>query len=59
MEHVRADWRTAQCVDKGVRLSLADGITRALEFMLQRGVPRDVAMRVLSGPRFIRHRMRS
>lgn len=48
----RADSRTARCVDTGVRLSMADGVTPALEFMLKCGVPRQVAMRVLSGPRF-------
>ncbi len=56
MDEARADWHMAQSVDKGVKVSLADGVTRALEFMLKRGVPRQVAMRVLSGPRFVRHR---
>ncbi|GGX88610.1 hypothetical protein GJV26_10655 [Massilia dura] len=51
----RADSRMAQCVDTGVKVSMADGVTPALEFMLKSGVPREVAMRVLSGPRFIRH----
>lgn len=51
-DEARADWRTAQCVDTGVKVSLADGVTPALEFMLKCGVPRGVAMRVLAGPRF-------
>jgi hypothetical protein len=38
-----------------VKVSLADGVTPALEFMLKCGVPRAIAMRVLSGPRFGRH----
>jgi len=54
-DEARADWRTARCVDTGVKVSLADGVTPALEFMLKCGVPRDVAMRVLAGPRFGRH----
>ena len=58
MDHVRADWKTAQCVETGVQVSLADGVTEALEFMLESGVPRQVAVRVLSAPRFIRHRRR-
>jgi len=54
----RADWRLAHCVVTGMRLSLADGITQALDFMVRSGVPRQVAMRVLSGPRFVRQRDR-
>jgi hypothetical protein len=59
IDEPRADWRTACCVATGVRLSRADGITQALEFMVRSGVPREVAMRVLSGPRFARDRDRS
>ncbi|QGZ40950.1 hypothetical protein IP92_03746 [Pseudoduganella flava] len=55
----RADWRMACCVATGVRLSRADGVTQALEFMVRSGVPRDIAVRVLSGPRFARDRDRS
>ena len=57
-EHIveaRGNWRLARCVDTGVKLSMADGVTPALEFMLKCGVPREVAMRVLSGPLFGRH----
>ncbi|WP_338770270.1 hypothetical protein [Massilia sp. METH4] len=54
-DEARTNWRMAQCVETGVRVSLADGVTPALEFMLRCGVPREVAMRVLSGPRFGRH----
>lgn len=54
-DEARADWRMARCVETGVKVSMADGVTPALEFMLECGVPRDVAMRVLAGPRFGRH----
>lgn len=54
-DEARSDWRMAQCVDTGLRVSMADGVTPALEFMLKCGVPREVAMRVLSGPPFARH----
>lgn len=54
-DEARIDWRTAQCVDRGVKVSMADGVTPALEFMLKCGVPRQVAVRVLAGPRFGRH----
>ena len=54
-DEARADWRMARCVDTGVKLSLADGVTPALEFMQKCGVPREVAMRVLGAPRFGRH----
>jgi hypothetical protein len=54
-DEARSDSRMAQCVDTGVKVSMADGVTPALEFMLRCGVPRDVAMRVLSGPPFARH----
>jgi hypothetical protein len=54
-DEARIDWRLAQCVDTGVKVSLADGVTPALEFMLNCGVPRQVAIRVLSGPRFGRN----
>jgi hypothetical protein len=55
LAEARANWRLAQCVETGVKVSLADGVTPALEFMLKCGVPRAIAMRVLSGPRFGRH----
>lgn len=55
LAEARADMRMARCVEKGVKVSMADGVTPALEFMLECGVPRQVAMRVLSGPLFGRH----
>ncbi|QBE63265.1 hypothetical protein [Pseudoduganella lutea] len=54
-DEARANWRMAQCVDTGVKLSLADGVTPALEFMQECGVPREIAMRVLGAPCFGRH----
>ncbi|TWI69511.1 hypothetical protein IP91_00580 [Pseudoduganella lurida] len=56
-EH-RADGRTAAEVEQGVQLSFDEGVTSALEYMLTHGVPRPIAMRVLSSPECIRRRER-
>lgn len=55
LAEARADILMARCVDTGLKVSMADGVTPALEFMLKCGVPREVAMRVLTGPPFSRH----
>jgi hypothetical protein len=51
----RADVTTAAHVDDALKIVEADGIHPALEFMVEVGVPRDIALRVLCAPNFHRH----
>jgi hypothetical protein len=46
----------ADAVDNGLALAAHEGVGPALDFMLTHGVDRNIALRVLAGPQFHRHR---
>ena len=47
---LRKDAQIADQVDAALSIAALDGIGRALEYMQQRGVDHDVAIRVLTSP---------
>ncbi|KQV81042.1 hypothetical protein ASD15_14270 [Massilia sp. Root351] len=47
---LRKDARIADQVDTALSIAAMDGIGRALEYMQERGVNHDVAIRVLTSP---------
>jgi hypothetical protein len=49
----RKDGPTAE-IDEAVILSSVDGVGPAIDYMSDIGVPRDTALRVLSGPQYHR-----
>lgn len=54
----RRDDVTEQKVEAGVQLAVREGVNPALDFMERAGVPRPVALRILCGPTFKRHKLR-
>lgn len=62
IEHGRNDPRmdraTAQLVDAGLHICTQHGLNPALEFLVQAGVPKPIALRVLCSPDHFRKRER-
>lgn len=47
---LRKDTQLAEQIDTALSIATLDGIGRALDYMQQRGVDHDVAIRVLTSP---------
>jgi hypothetical protein len=50
----RADLRTARDVDRGLGICAKQGLSPALQFLEQAGVPRSVVLRVFCSPQYFR-----